>query len=129
MAAFTPRDPSDRAAFMAKWTRLLADDTIIKKTILVNGRVVGTIARFELVGKSNVTYWIGKEFWGRGFATQALSLFLRDVPTRPLYASAARDNVASLRVLEKCGFRIIGIERGYAKARGEAIDEVMLELR
>lgn len=129
MAAFTAKDPSDRAAYMAKWTRLLSDDTIIKKTILVDGRVVGTIAKFELFGKPNVTYWIGKEFWGRGFATEALSLFLREVTTRPLYASAAKDNVASLRVLEKCGFRIIGFERGYANARGKEIDEAMLELR
>lgn len=129
MAAFTAKDPSDRAAYIAKWTRLLADDAIIKKTALVDGQVVGTIAKFELFGKPNVTYWIDREFWGRGFATQALSLFLREVTSRPLYASAAKDNVGSLRVLEKCGFQIIGIERGYANARGEEIDEVMLELR
>jgi RimJ/RimL family protein N-acetyltransferase len=129
MAAFTAKDPADRAAYMAKWTRLLSDDTIIKKTILVDGRVVGTIAKFELFGKPNVTYWIGREFWGRGFATEALSLFLREVTTRPLYASAAKDNVASLRVLEKCGFRIIGFEKGYANARGKEIDEALLELR
>jgi hypothetical protein len=50
------------------------------------------------------------------------------VKTRPLYARAARDNFASLRVLEKCGFWIVGYERGFACARGEEIEEVVLEL-
>src|SRR4029453_1988037 len=75
------------------------------------------------------TYWIGREFWGRGIATQALAVLLSAVKTRPLYARAAKDNVASLRVLEKCGFTIAGYERGFANARGEEVEEVVLELR
>ena len=39
-------------------------------------------------------------------ATRALSAFLREVPTRPLYAGVAEHNRASIRVLEKCGFRV-----------------------
>jgi RimJ/RimL family protein N-acetyltransferase len=46
---------------------------------------------------------------------------------RPLYARAARDNVASLRVLEKCGFVQVGTSRGWANARGEVVDEILLE--
>jgi L-amino acid N-acyltransferase YncA len=42
---------------------------------------------------------------------------------------AAKDNVASLRVLEKCGFTVVGYEKGFANARGEEIEEVILELR
>ena len=49
--------------------------------------------------------------------------------TRPLYARAAKDNIASLRVLEKCGFTIAGYARGFANARGEEVEEVVLELR
>ncbi|MGI0149175.1 MAG: GNAT family N-acetyltransferase, partial [Thermoplasmata archaeon] len=70
-----------------------------------------------------------REYWGRGFATRALSLFLREVTMRPLYASAAKDNVASLRVLQKCGFTVSRVEKGFANARGEEIEEVMLELK
>ena len=36
---------------------------------------------------------------------------------------------ASLRVLEKCGFMIAGYGRGFANARGEEVEEVVLELR
>lgn len=129
MAAFTHKDPSDWDAFMAHWTKILADSSIVKRTILFDGQVVGNIGGFQLEGKPNLTYWIGREHWGQGIATQALSAFLDLVEARPLYASAARDNFASIRVLEKCGFTITGYERGFANARGEEIEEAMLELR
>ncbi len=128
MAAFTTKDPSDRDAFAAHWTRILADDTITIKTILFDGRVAGHVAQFERLGKPEVTYWIGREYWGKGVATRALSEFLVDVKARPLYARAAKDNVASIRVLEKCGFTITDYERGFANARGEEIEEAILTL-
>ena len=43
-------------------------------------------------------------------------------------ARAAADNAASLRVLAKCGFEVVGEDRGFANARGEEIDEYVLEL-
>jgi RimJ/RimL family protein N-acetyltransferase len=80
------------------------------------------------LGKPEVTYWIGKEYWGRGLATQALTHFLSLVTIRPLYAAAAKDNIGSLRVLQKCGFTIVGYGKGFANARGAEIEEVMLKL-
>ena len=129
MAAFTSKDPADRAAFNAHWSKILGDDTITIKAILVDGEVAGHIGSFELKGKPNVTYWIGREYWGKGLATEALRAFLGDLETRPMYASAAKDNVASLRVLEKCGFEVAGQEKGFANARGEEIEELLLELK
>jgi RimJ/RimL family protein N-acetyltransferase len=38
------------------------------------------------------------------------------------------DNLGSIRVLEKCGFRMIGIEREFANARREEIDEAVYRL-
>ena len=46
----------------------------------------------------------------------------------PLYASAAQDTAASIRVLEKCGFEMRGSAKAFAKARGTEIEEVFLEL-
>lgn len=131
MAAFTAKDPADRAAFMAKWAKILGDDSITKRTILFGGQVAGSISTFVAPwsGKLEVTYWIGREFWGKGIATKALAALLSAVKTRPLYSRVARDNIASLRVLEKCGFMIVGYERGFANARGEEVEEVVLELR
>ena len=115
-------------AFTAHWSKILGDDTVTIKTILFEGRVAGHIAKFERFGQPEVTYWIGRQYWGRGIATQALSEFLDDLPERPLYARAAKDNIASLRVLEKCGFAICGYDKAFASARGEEIEEVILKL-
>ena len=129
MAAFTAKDPTDRAAFTAKWKKISSDDTVTIKTILFEGHVTGHIASFEQSGKREITYWIGNEYWGKGIATKALSEFLDDEKARPLYARAAKDNVASLRVLEKCAFTICGHEKGFAYGRGEEVEEYILKLR
>ena len=73
MAAFTAKDPSDRITFTGHWTRLLADPSIRKRTILVDGAVAGNVLGFEQFGQPSVSYWIGREFWGRGVATRALT--------------------------------------------------------
>lgn len=128
MAAFLPRDPTDRDAFLAHWRRILSDPAVIVKAVVWNGQVAGTVGSFVAGGEPQVTYWIGKEFWGNGIATQALRELLRMLTTRPLYASAASDNVASMRVLEKCGFVMRGSARAFAEVRGAEIDEVFFEL-
>lgn len=128
MAAFIPRDPSDRDAFFAHWRRMLADPTLITKAILWNGQVAGTVGSFLWDGKPQVTYWIGKELWGNGIATQALKELLLIVKDRPLYASAAKDNAASIRVLEKCGFARRGSAKAFSRTRGAEIEEVFFEL-
>ncbi|HEY1389634.1 MAG TPA: GNAT family N-acetyltransferase [Ktedonobacterales bacterium] len=128
MAAFTSRDPTDRDAFMAHWDRIRADRTTTNQTVLLDGQVAGSVASFEDFGQLEVTYWLGREFWGRGVATRALAAFLAYQTTRPIYARAAKDNAASLRVLQKCGFVITGEDKGYANARGEVIEEYVLTL-
>jgi RimJ/RimL family protein N-acetyltransferase len=130
MAAFTTKNPADRDVFNAHWKKILSDETIIKRTILVDGLVVGSVASFidQEFGKREVTYWIGRKFWGKGIATKALSMFLRDLKMRPIYARASKDNIPSIRVLEKCGFKIIGQGKGFANARGREIEEVILQL-
>lgn len=129
MAAFTAKDPDDRAAFDYHWARILADENILIRTIVVDGKVAGSVSSYVGDIGPEVTYWLGREFWGRGVATAALAQFLRQQTTRPIYARAATDNVASVRVLQKCGFVITGQEQGYANARGQKIDEYTLELQ
>ena len=109
MAAFPARDHD---AFIAHWIKILADDTLIKYTITLDGVIAGNIVAFEREGKTEVGYWIGREYWGRGVATEALKQFLRIVTTRPLYAGVVKHNVGSLRVLEKCGFEVVDDSAG-----------------
>jgi RimJ/RimL family protein N-acetyltransferase len=76
------------------------------KTILYNGQVAGNMLSFVMEGKREVGYWIGREYWGRGLATEALKMFLEVEKTRPLYGVVAKHNIGSRRVLEKSGFEI-----------------------
>ena len=129
MAAFTPADPDDRGAFDARWARIRGDQKNTNRVIETEGRVVGHIASFDLEGRREVTYWIGRQYWGQGIATRALKEFLTRIETtRPLYARAASDNAGSIRVLEKCGFTRVGVDRGFAHGRNEETEEVILRL-
>lgn len=116
------------AAFTARLARLRADPSVVMQTIVADGQVAGSIARFVQDGNPEVTYGPGRDFWGRGLATQALALFLAQEQLRPLFARVAADNIGSLRVLQKCGFVIYGEERGFAPVRGMAIAEYLLRL-
>jgi RimJ/RimL family protein N-acetyltransferase len=89
---------------MAHWMKILGDETVVAMTVLVDERVAGNIGCWTQDGQRLVGYWIGQEYWGKGVATQMLSTFVRCVADRPLYAYVAKHNVASIRVLEKCGF-------------------------
>jgi RimJ/RimL family protein N-acetyltransferase len=95
--------PRDRDAFMAHWTTILGDASVVVRTVVLDGEVAGNVV-FEFEGRREVGYWIGRGFWGKGVATTALRAFLREVTERPLYAGVAAHNLASIRVLEKCGF-------------------------
>ncbi|MGW0537694.1 GNAT family N-acetyltransferase [Streptomyces sp. NPDC003032] len=128
MAAFTPEDPADWNRFDAHWAKIRASSGVDVRTVLADGDVVGNAAVYGEPGEREVTYWIDRAYWGRGLATAALRELLALIPERPLYARAAADNVGSLRVLEKCGFRQSTRERGYAAARGAEIEEVVLVL-
>ena len=128
MAAFTAPDHMDRDAFERRWSRLRADETVINRAIVVDGEVAGTIGSWGDPGEREVTYWIGRSYWGKGIATAALKAFLTVDASRPLRARVASDNVASRRVLEKCGFRVVATERGFAEARSREIEEFVLRL-
>ena len=109
MAAFPPRD---RDVFMAHWATILRDASDFVRTVLLDGEVAGNVVAFDYEGRREVGYWIGRAFWGKGVATRALRSFLAEVTERPIYAGVAEHNVASIRVLEKCGFTISEAQAG-----------------
>lgn len=105
--------PRDRATFDAHWATLLANPAVIVRSVVADdGEVVGSAMSFLRGGERQVGYWIGREHWGRGFASAALAELLRELDERPLFARVVPHNLASLRVLKKSGFRLIGEERG-----------------
>jgi RimJ/RimL family protein N-acetyltransferase len=124
MAAFPARE---REAFMEHWrSNILANPTGRSRTVLLDGDVVGNMLSWADAGDTLVGYWIGREHWGKGVATRALALFLLELDARPLHAHVAKHNGGSIRVLEKCGFRVVR-EQTIDEA-GTRIDEVILRL-
>jgi len=125
MALFPARDWD---AFRAHWQKILADDRSWQKTIVADGAVAGNILCFDRDGRREVGYWLGRDFWGRGLATKALAELLEEEPVRPLYATVATTNRASIRVLEKCGFVVVDSRSEFDEKWGEQVDELILEL-
>lgn len=122
LAAFPSRD---REAFFAHWTtHILGNPAAVSRAVLAGDRVAGNIGAWSEAGSSGryIGYWIGREFWGRGIASAALSQFLRLESTRPLRARVARHNPGSIRVLEKAGFARVG-DDAFARPSGVQVEE------
>lgn len=128
MAAFVPEDPQDQSAFDAHWARIRSSASVRVRTIEVDDTVAGHIASFERDGDREITYWIGRDFWGRGVATEALRVMLSEDAVRPMFGRVVKDSVGSRRVLEKCGFTVCGEDTGYAAGRGAEVEEWILRL-
>ena len=64
-----------------------------------------------------IGYWIGKPYWGQGLSTEAAQAILQEarktLGVKALKAGVFADNPASLRVLEKLGFKTTGEEEMY----------------
>ena len=124
MAAVPARERDDH---FLHWHAVLADPLVNVRTIVADGAVAGHVVSFVREGKGEreVGYWIASSLWGRGIASAALAAFLAEEPRRPLIATVAVHNPASLRVLEKCGFEVT---RRVRNAKGDGVDEVHLRL-
>ena len=77
--------------------------------IYQNNKLLGGIALTEFNGPScELGYWLGKRYWGNGFATEAVGGILKfgfdDLSLNEIYASYKIGNEASKNVLKKCGF-------------------------
>jgi RimJ/RimL family protein N-acetyltransferase len=121
MAAFPSREHD---AFMAHQAEILRDPTAIQKAILLDGVVVGDVSSFDRLGEREVGYWLGRAFWGKGIATEALRAFLDVDPHRPLTARVANHNAASLRVLEKVGFTVVD-DADLPEPLGDGVEETV----
>lgn len=127
MAAFVT-DRSNRQVFDAHWAKILQAPKTTNRTIVAGGQIAGYVACFPLGDDMAVAYWLGREFWGHGLATAALQQMLQLVTHRPLVASVAVGNIGSLKVLQKCGFKITGKDKGFAAGLGRESEEYLLRL-
>jgi RimJ/RimL family protein N-acetyltransferase len=84
-------------------------------------------------GEAMIGFWLGRPFWGRGFATEAASSFLHLIfgvtSLARIVSYALPSNAASLRVHEKLGFQHIGNRACPAPARGGDVPAEFFELK
>ena len=121
MADFPAREEAD---FMAHWAKILADETLWAKSVVLRGVVAGNVVSWTHDDERDVGYWIGREHWCQGVATAALASFLTLFAERPLSAHVAEHNVGSIRVLEKCGF--VAVDR--VEIASEPVSELLFRL-
>ena len=104
MAAFASRDWD---AFVAHDAKLRDDRAAIRRTIVVDGEVVGSIGCWG-DDEREIGDWIDREHWGRGIATASVRALIAEIPDRPLHAHVAEHNVASIKVVVANGFVQVG---------------------
>ena len=119
-----PYRPADADAFLGKpvnWRR--------EPRFAIEHRHFGLIGGLgfdeKAPGRLEVGYWLGRPFWGRGYATEALGAALRwakaDWRRNVVWAGHFADNAASGGVLVKAGFLYTGdVEPRPCAARGDA---------
>ena len=127
-----PYSRSDADEFVA---RCQAQDRRKDATFVIdleNEGVVGVLGFFTPpVGHLEVGYWVGRPYWGRGLASEALQSGLawlrNDWRKKLVVAGHFADNPASGQVLVKSGFLYTGVvERKASAPRGEAVDTRMM---
>jgi len=128
LAAFMPKNPTDKLSYINKYTKLLNDETVNHQTIILDKNIVGSVSKFIIEGDTEITYWIDRKYWGKGIATKALEIFLSLESSRPIFGRVAFDNFGSQKVLEKCGFIKIGTDKAFANARQMEVIEFIFKL-
>jgi RimJ/RimL family protein N-acetyltransferase len=101
--------------FLAK-----VDPQLVFAMVIAN-QLVGMVGMTGVEEPVEIGYWVGRPYWGRGFATGAVALLTEEARRRGIRRLAANvfpDNVASARVLEKNGFALQGEVQRHLPMRG-----------
>jgi RimJ/RimL family protein N-acetyltransferase len=116
--------------------RLERSDPLTHFAVEVDGEAAGGIGLEPQVDvhalSAEVGYWLGRAVWGRGVATAAVRaltdfVFERDKWQR-LFANVFSTNPASMRVLEKVGYRREGVLRKAVIKDGRVQDQIVYGL-
>jgi len=127
MAAYQARNPADRAVFDHHWNSILNDPNVLVRTIEHEGDVVGSILVFD--GETpEINFWTSTKYWGKGITTSAVDAFLAEYTKRPLTAHVVQDNLGSIKVLERRGFKTVGTEQIFSNARAQVVTENVMQL-
>lgn len=114
---------ADDEQFLARWNSHVQITGAVVKTIVVGGQIAGYIYRYGDDDEKYLSLWLGKNFWGRQVGTRAVKLFIEQCCLiKALNAVTAKDNLASRRVLEKCGFGMVLEYKTYSYLRDGQVE-------
>lgn len=102
--------PRDRESYLSHMAKVRADADVIIRIIEEGTNVVGYLLSWMVDDIRMLGYWIGRAFWGLGYASAGLGLFVAEIEVRPLTAHVASTNLGSQKVLEKNGFLLVSSE-------------------
>ncbi|MEQ1716972.1 MAG: GNAT family N-acetyltransferase [Hyphomicrobium sp.] len=134
VASMTGRIPYPYSADDAQhWLTGLAEGEVVHG-ITHGGALIGICGyTADDEGTAEIGYWIGKPYWGKGFATEAASHLMAHGFTRGgikrFTCCHFTENPASQRVIEKLGFRLLGHTAGWCAARGMDMPALKYERR
>jgi ribosomal-protein-alanine N-acetyltransferase len=134
VARMTARIPYPYSLELAEqWIGGLADGEIVRG-IEREDNLIGVCGYMPDHSRSaEIGYWIGKPWWGQGFATEAARAVIAHS-----FASAGFervtcghfiDNPASGKVIAKLGFQFVRVDRLWCEARQTEVETLMYELR
>jgi RimJ/RimL family protein N-acetyltransferase len=110
------------------WIASIGQDEFVRGVEL-DGKLIGAVGYIEGAERqAEIGYWIGKPYWGRGFATEAARALVAysfgPVGFLRLTCGHFIDNPASARVIAKLGFRHVGNGRQWCEARKSEVETV-----
>ncbi|KZN29308.1 MULTISPECIES: GNAT family N-acetyltransferase [Pseudoalteromonas] len=114
------------------WLEIGCEQNAINRAIEIDGQFCGVIGAYLpesnlLSTAAEIGYWVGHEFWGMGVATQAVMLFttliFNDSDVVELINPVSSPNKASIRVMEKAGFKLKLVSEKTAKHQQRLFDE------
>lgn len=127
-----PYTLGDAEAFLAHQTMALAVDLAESQGQRLIGVIGPATAGADMPGVVRFGYWFGVEYWGKGYATEAVLCYVSALAALPMVrrveASVFAWNPASARVLEKAGLQLEGCLKERVSVRGETCDELVYGL-
>lgn len=131
VARMTGRIPHPYSEELARqWISDLSEGEFVQG-IVSQGELVGLCGYMPDGNSAEIGYWVGKPWWGRGFATEAAGALIdycfNEVGFERITCGHFVDNPASARVIAKLGFRFTGWERVWCEARQSDVDTLKYE--
>jgi len=126
-------DPCTEAA-ARQWIQMRAGEQIFAIVRADDGEFLGAIGFGGPLEMLGLGYWIGRQYWGRGYATEAVRTvaeLARSLGGIKMEAETFPHNSASARVLEKAGFKQVGKAVKDYPARGgrREVSQHVLDLK